>query len=67
MTFKDTIRLKSFFHHSPLTTHHSQVLSSPFQQKLPKLGKPYQEKRMIGKLRMPGKVVKVCILDWPME
>jgi hypothetical protein len=29
-----------------------------------KLGKRYQKKRMIGKPRMPGKVVKVRALAW---
>jgi hypothetical protein len=31
----------------------------PFHQKMHRIGKHYQKKRMIGNLRMPGKVVKV--------
>jgi hypothetical protein len=42
-------------------------LHSPFHHKLYKLGKRDHEKRMIGNIRMPGKVVKVRILDWPMS
>jgi hypothetical protein len=38
----------------------------PFHQKIRKIGKHYQKKRMIGNPRMPGKIAKVHSFRWSM-